>query len=147
MAGFFAGTAIAGAGFGGGFQGAIRSVIPLAAPHQRAGVLSVVYVISYLAMGLPAVIAGFLLVHEGDLLATAVQYGVAVMALAALALGGAVRTARQAAQADPVTAAMRPAGPADLGGPVPVPVPAPVRRRAARLVAADRPVPDCPAFR
>ena len=38
--------------------------------------------------------------HEGDLLATAVQYGVAVMALAALALGGAVRTARQAAQAD-----------------------------------------------
>ena len=147
VAGFFAGTAIAGAGFGGGFQGAIRSVIPLAAPHQRAGVLSVVYVISYLAMGLPAVIAGFLLVHEGDLLATAVQYGVAVMALAALALGGAVRTARQAAQADPVTAALRPAGSADLGGPVPVPVPAPVRRRAARLVAADRPVPDCPAFR
>ena len=125
MAGFFAGTAIAGAGFGGGFQGAIRSVIPLAAPDQRAGVLSVVYVISYLAMGLPAVIAGFLLVHEGDLLATAVQYGVAVMALAALALGGAVRTARQAAQADLVAAAMRPGGPADLGGPVPVPVPAP----------------------
>ncbi len=93
MAGFFVGTAIAGAGFGGAFQGAIRSVIPLAAPHQRAGVLSVVYVISYLAMGLPAVIAGFLLVHEGDLLATAVQYGVAVMALTALALGGAVRTA------------------------------------------------------
>ena len=113
-------------------------MIPLAAPHQRAGVLSVVYVISYLAMGLPAVIAGFLLVHEGDLLATAVQYGVAVMALAALALGGAARTARQAAQADPV-AASRPAGPADLGGLVPVPVPAPARRRAARLVAADRP--------
>ena len=75
-------------------------MIPLAAPHQRAGVLSVVYVISYLAMGLPAVIAGFLLVHEGDLLATAVQYGVAVMALAALALGGAVRTARQPCPAD-----------------------------------------------
>ena len=147
VAGFFAGTAIAGAGFGGGFQGAIRSVIPLAAPHQRAGVLSVVYVISYLAMGLPAVIAGFLLVREGDLLATAVQYGVAVMALAALALGGAVRTARQAAHADLVAAAMRPGGPADLGGPVPVPVPVPVRRPAPRLVSADRPVPDCPAFR
>ncbi|HEX3751071.1 MAG TPA: MFS transporter [Streptosporangiaceae bacterium] len=89
-AGFFVGTAIAGIGFGGGFQGAIRSVVPLAAPHQRAGVLSVVYVVSYLAMGLPAVIAGFLLVHEGNLVSTAVQYGVAVMVLAALALLGAV---------------------------------------------------------
>jgi predicted MFS family arabinose efflux permease len=115
VAGFFAGTAIAGVGFGGGFQGAIRSVVPLAAPHQRAGVLSVVYVVSYLAMGLPAVIAGFVLVHEGDLLATAAQYGVAVMVLAALALLGAVRPAREAA-------------------PVPVPVPGP----------ADRRGPGCP---
>jgi hypothetical protein len=70
--------------------------MPLAAPHQRAGMLSVVYVISYLAMGLPAVIAGFLLVHEGDLLATAVQYGAAVMVLAALALLGVARPARLA---------------------------------------------------
>jgi MFS family permease len=92
-AGFFVGTAIAGVGFGGAFQGAIRSVVPLAAPHQRAGVLSVVYVVSYLAMGLPAVIAGFLLVHEGNLVSTAVQFGVAVMVLAALALAGALRPA------------------------------------------------------
>jgi MFS family permease len=90
-AGFFVGTAIAGIGFGGGFQGAIRSVVPLVAPHQRAGVLSVVYVVSYLAMGLPAVIAGVLLVHEGNLVSTTIQYGVAVMALAALALLGALR--------------------------------------------------------
>jgi len=87
---FFVGTAIAGVGFGGAFQGAIRSVVPLAAPHQRAGVLSVVYVVSYLAMGLPAVIAGVLLVHEGNLVSTTVQYGVAVMVLAAAALLGAV---------------------------------------------------------
>ena len=149
VAGFFVGTAIAGAGFGAGFQGAIRSVMPLAAPHQRAGVLSVVYVISYLALGLPAVIAGFLLVHEGDLLATAVQYGVAVMALAALALGGAVRPARrpgQASRADqaaPVARAVWPIGRGDRPGLVPVPV----RRPAARLLPAERPVPDCPAFR
>ena len=95
---------------------------------------------SYLAMGLPAVIAGFVLVHEGDLLATAVQYGVAVMALAALALGGAVRTARHAAQADLMAGAQ--AGPADLGARFRCPC-----RYAARLVPADRPVPDCPAFR
>ena len=93
---FLAGTALAGAGFGGGFQGAIRIVLPLAAPHERAGVLSVLYVISYLAMGLPAVIAGVLVVHgHGGLMTTAREYGLGVMALAAIAFGGVVfRTER-----------------------------------------------------
>ncbi|HEY1671376.1 MAG TPA: MFS transporter [Streptosporangiaceae bacterium] len=100
-AGFFVGTAIAGIGFGGGFQGAIRSVMPLAAPHQRAGVLSVVYVVSYLALGLPAVIAGVLLVHGDNLLHATVQYGVAVMVLAALALLGAIRPTRPAVETRP----------------------------------------------
>ncbi|MGW4465509.1 MFS transporter [Micromonospora sp. NPDC004704] len=85
---FFFGTVVAGAGFGAGFQGAIRTVIPLARPHERAGVLSVIYVVSYLAMGLPAVIAGFLVVHAGGVLTTAREYGIAVMALAVLALLG-----------------------------------------------------------
>ena len=35
-AAFFAGSAIAGAGFGSGFQGGIRLVVPLAAAHERA---------------------------------------------------------------------------------------------------------------
>jgi MFS family permease len=85
---FFVGAVVAGVGFGGGFQGAIRTVVPLAAPHERAGVLSVVYLVSYLAMGLPAIAAGFLVVDGGGLVATARQYGFAVMALAALALVG-----------------------------------------------------------
>ena len=84
-------------GFGAGFQGAIRTVIPLAAPHERAGVLSIMYVVSYLAMGLPAVIAGFLVVHAGGVLTTAREYGVAVMVLAAVALVGVIRP-RKAAQ-------------------------------------------------
>jgi MFS family permease len=96
-AAFFIGTVVAGAGLGGGFQGAIRSVVPLAAPHQRAGVLSVVYVVSYLAMGVPAVIAGFLTVHDGSVLTTAYQYGAAVLVLAALALIGSARPLRPAA--------------------------------------------------
>jgi predicted MFS family arabinose efflux permease len=100
-AGFFVGTAIAGIGFGGAFQGAIRSVVPLVAPHQRAGVLSVVYVVSYLAMGLPAVIAGVLLVHEGNLVHTSIQYGVAVMVLAALALVGTIWSTRPAVATRP----------------------------------------------
>ena len=84
----FVGTAIAGVGFGGTFQGAIRSVIPLAAPHQRAGVLSVLYVVAYLAMGAPAVVAGLGVVHGGGLLVTAREYGLAVIALAGAALLG-----------------------------------------------------------
>jgi predicted MFS family arabinose efflux permease len=85
---FFLGTALAGMGFGAGFQGAIRTVVPLAAPHERAGVLSVAFVVSYLAMGLPAVGAGFALADGHSLLATARVFGGMVMLLAALALGG-----------------------------------------------------------
>jgi len=88
--GFFLGTAIAGAGFGAAFQGAVRSVVPLAAPHERAGVLAVLYVIAYLAMGLPAVLAGVGVVYGGGMIATANEYGVAVMLLAGVALLGAV---------------------------------------------------------
>ncbi len=56
---FFAGTAVSGIGFGAGFQGGIRTVVPQAAPHERAGVLSLLFVVSYLGMGVPAVAAGF----------------------------------------------------------------------------------------
>ncbi|HEV8549723.1 MAG TPA: MFS transporter [Polyangiaceae bacterium] len=85
---FFLATAIAGAGFGPAFQGAVRSVVPLAAPHERAGVLAVLYVIAYLAMGLPAVLAGISVVYGGGMIATANEYGVAVMLLAAVAFVG-----------------------------------------------------------
>jgi MFS family permease len=82
---FFLGTAIAGMGFGAGFQGAIRTVIPLATPQERAGVLSIVYLIAYLAMGLPAVLAGVGVVYGAGLLPTASQYGAVVIALAGFA--------------------------------------------------------------
>ena len=111
-AAFFLGTAVAGVGFGGGFQGALRTVVPLAAPHERAGLLSAVYVVCYLAMGLPAVIAGFLVVHVG-LLTAAREYGVVVIALAALALLGQIG-ARQAQQAPRAAGSL----PAKAGRPV-----------------------------
>jgi predicted MFS family arabinose efflux permease len=96
---FFAGSAIAGAGFGGGFQGSIRTVVPLAAAHERAGLVSLLYVVSYLGLGVPAVLAGFGVVHGGGLISTARYYGAAVIALAALALFGLLRSRpRQAAE-------------------------------------------------
>jgi predicted MFS family arabinose efflux permease len=87
---FFLGTAIAGVGFGAGFQGAIRTVVPFAAPHERAGVLSIVFIISYIAMGVPAVVAGSMIARHGNVLATAQMFGAVIMALACTALLGSV---------------------------------------------------------
>ena len=89
---FFVGSVIAGAGFGSGFQGGIRLVVPLAAAHQRAGLVSLLYVVSYLVLGVPAVLAGFGVVHGGGLIDTARYYGAAVITLAALALFGLLKT-------------------------------------------------------
>lgn len=103
VTGFFIGSIIAGVGFGAGFQGSIKTVLPKAAAHERAGVLSLIYVVSYLALGVPAVIGGVLVVHAGGLLTTAREYGIAVMVLAALALAGHVRQTRRAPEPQPVT--------------------------------------------
>jgi predicted MFS family arabinose efflux permease len=89
--GFFAGTAVAGVGFGAGFQGGIRLVAPLARPEQRAGVLSVLFTISYLGLGVPAVAAGFAVAKGGGLVATSYEYGVAVILLAAFATVNLIR--------------------------------------------------------
>lgn len=97
---FFTGASIAGAGFGAGFQGAIRTVLPLAAPTERAGVLSVLYVIAYLSMGGPAVLAGLRVVHGGGLFGSARDYGWGVIVLAAAALVGTL-TRRPAAGREP----------------------------------------------
>jgi len=91
LAVFFAGTAISGIGFGSGFQGGIRTVVPLAAPHERAGVLSLLFVVSYLGMGVPAVAAGFGATDGLGLLGAARVYGVALIVLAGLALAGLYR--------------------------------------------------------
>jgi len=104
---FFVGAAVAGAGFGSGFQGAIRTVVPLAAATDRAGVLSVLYVIAYLSMGAPAVLAGLRVVHGGGLFATAREYGFAVIVLAGAALLGTL-TSRPAAAAVAVRAPVLP---------------------------------------
>jgi peptidoglycan biosynthesis protein MviN/MurJ (putative lipid II flippase) len=107
--GFFIGSVIAGIGFGGGFQGSIKTVLPLAAASERAGVLSLLYVVSYLALGVPTVVGGFRVVHGGGLLETAREYGIFVMILAAIALVGLVRQRQRAistarVEADPTSA-------------------------------------------
>jgi predicted MFS family arabinose efflux permease len=83
---FFIGTIATGAGFGAVFQGALRRVLPLARAHERAGLVSIVYVICYISMGVPAVIAGIAVVSCGSITLAAYGYGIAVIVLAAIAL-------------------------------------------------------------
>jgi hypothetical protein len=82
---FFLGTLVAGCGFGSGFLGAVRSLVPLALPHERAGLMSAYYALSYLAFCLPALLAGHLTRAYG-LLATTDGYGAGLIVLAVAAL-------------------------------------------------------------
>lgn len=86
---FFVGTVIAGIGFGSGFLGALRLLLPLAQAHERAGLMSTFYVLSYLAFCIPALIAG-LSAHSFGLVATTNVYGSVVIVLALMALAGLV---------------------------------------------------------
>jgi MFS family permease len=79
---FVLGAVIAGAGFGPAFLGAFRTVSQLAAPHERAGLISAIYIVSYLAFSIPALIAGVLITYDG-LRDTSLGYA-AVVALVAL---------------------------------------------------------------
>ncbi|MBE7190616.1 MAG: MFS transporter, partial [Jatrophihabitans endophyticus] len=93
---FVVALVVSGAGFGGGFLGSLRAVTQLAAPHERAALLSAVYVVSYLAFSIPAVVAGVFVTHDGLRDTTAV-YGAVILALALLA--AATRVPRRRASA------------------------------------------------
>ncbi|MGE8155042.1 MFS transporter [Pseudomonas vancouverensis] len=88
---FFLGTLIAGCGFGAGFLGSVRSLVPLALPHERAGLMSAYYALSYLAFCLPALLAGNLARSLG-LVATTDGYALVLITLALWALSSALRS-------------------------------------------------------
>jgi MFS family permease len=83
---FLAAALLAGGGFGSAFLGALRSVSQLAEPHERASLLSAVYLVSYVAFSVPAMVGGLITTHIG-LLNTSFGYGgfVALVAAGALA--------------------------------------------------------------
>jgi predicted MFS family arabinose efflux permease len=86
----FVGTAVAGLGFGPAFMGAYRTTVALAPPDDRAGLITAIYIVSYLLTGIPAVIGGIATSHYG-LHRTALVYSVAVAALAAAGVGLLIR--------------------------------------------------------
>jgi MFS family permease len=93
LAGFFAGSALAGLGFGATFLGVMRSLSALARPHERAELFASLFVVSYLAFSLPAVVAG-VEVERFGLRGTATAYGAGIVALALMAAVLGHRTER-----------------------------------------------------
>jgi MFS family permease len=81
----FAGSIVAGLGFGPAFAGTFGLITREAEPHERAGLISAVYVVSYTAFSVPAVVAG-VATTEWGLESTGLVYAAAVVVLALAAL-------------------------------------------------------------
>jgi MFS family permease len=86
----FVAAAVAGLGFGSAFVGAYRATVARAASDDRAGMITAIYIVSYLATGVPAVIAGIATSHFG-LQKTALVYCAAVAVLTAAAVSHLIR--------------------------------------------------------
>jgi MFS family permease len=87
---FVIGAVVAGSGFGPSFLGAFRTVSQLAQPHERAALISAIYVVSYLTFSIPALIAG-LVITDAGLRPTALVYGGVVALVAAVTLATKTR--------------------------------------------------------
>ncbi|MCW2524717.1 MAG: major facilitator superfamily 1 [Frankiales bacterium] len=89
------GQAIAGVGFGAAFTAALRLMLPLAAADQSAGVVAAIYLVSYVAFGVPIVIAGYLAGPLGEVHAV-YWYTVLTVLLAVGSLAAQIRIERHA---------------------------------------------------
>lgn len=84
--GFIAAAVVAGSGFGASFLGIMRSITPVVGPHERGELFAAVFVVSYLAFGIPAVAAGIASPHLGLATTTYVYGGVVVLLSGSAAL-------------------------------------------------------------
>ena len=84
-------SAVAGVGFGAGFQGPMRSMAPQAAEDQCPALLSAVFLVAYVGLGVSAVIPGALISNGAALTAVASGLAVALAVLTAPALYTATR--------------------------------------------------------
>lgn len=80
-----AGQAVAGVAFGAAFTASLRLVFPRAPEHERAAVVAALYLVSYLAFGIPIVIAGQLTAPLG-VVPTVSLYAAVTVVLAVISL-------------------------------------------------------------
>jgi predicted MFS family arabinose efflux permease len=95
---FFASAAVSGTGFGAAFLGAVALVTAGVDPGHRAGLLSSLFVVGYLAFSVPAIAAGLAVTAVGLRVAAEV-YGAVVIVLAVGAALGLRLSRRPAAVA------------------------------------------------
>jgi len=91
------GGAVGGFGFGAAFSGSLRLLGPSAGPHQRAELFAAVFLVSYLAFGVPAIILGQLVAPLG-LLPTVVGFGAVTLVAAVVGILVQAGLARRAWQ-------------------------------------------------
>jgi hypothetical protein len=91
----FVGTLIAGFGFGPAFFGSMRTIMPLAEPSERAGLISTIFIVCYLSMSLPTILAG-LFVPVLGLVTTTYIYGGGVIVLSIISLTAILISIRRA---------------------------------------------------
>ncbi|HXH34165.1 MAG TPA: MFS transporter [Plantibacter sp.] len=77
-------VAVVGTGFGTAFMGVLKTLMPRVSETERAAVMAVVYTVSYLAFGVPTIIAG-LLVPVMSLQGTMTSLGIVIVLLSAVA--------------------------------------------------------------
>lgn len=87
---FLAGTTVAGAGYGAAFLGAFRTLAALASPTGRGALVAAIYIVCYLSVALPVVVAGILVTQLG-LRPTSIGYGIVLAVLAAIAIPATLR--------------------------------------------------------
>lgn len=76
--------AIAGAGFGTCFYGVLRSIVPVVRPQERGELFAALFTLSYLAFGLPTLLAG-LAIGTFGLAPTVLVYGGLIVLFSAIA--------------------------------------------------------------
>jgi MFS family permease len=84
---------VAGFGFGATFVGVMATLIAVTDPAARGQVFSTLFIVSYTGFSVPAVVAGFAVIHVG-LRPTAIGYGIFVLALVIVAASAAIWRAR-----------------------------------------------------
>ncbi|MEO9325369.1 MFS transporter [Nocardioides sp. C4-1] len=82
---YLVGSVVAGYGFGASFRSVVSELGEAAPANRRGEVFATMYIVSYLAFSVPALVAG-LATEQFGLKATIVVYGIAVVALVVTAM-------------------------------------------------------------
>ncbi|MCY1243561.1 hypothetical protein D9M72_565800 [compost metagenome] len=81
---YLAALVIAGTGFGTCFYGVLRSIVPVVRPDERGELFASLFTLSYLAFGLPTLLAG-IAVGTFGLTLTTLGYGTLIVLFSATA--------------------------------------------------------------